>query len=81
MRRYRKMIEDEKIFAITKFAKDLLEVRDALRFALESQSQDADKIKSEKEIEELRKFLEATVEGLRLTADSMDNCLKRFNIV
>ena len=36
VRRYRKMIEDEKIFAITKFAKDLLEVRDALRFALES---------------------------------------------
>ena len=33
---YRKMIEDEKQFAITKFAKDLLEVRDAVRFALEN---------------------------------------------
>ena len=30
------MIEDEKQFAITKFAKDLLEVRDAVRFALEN---------------------------------------------
>ena len=33
--RYRKMIEDEKEFAITKFAKDLLEVRDAVRIAQE----------------------------------------------
>lgn len=36
VKRYRKMIEDEKSFAITKFAKDLLEVRDAMRFALEN---------------------------------------------
>lgn len=36
VKRYRKMIEDEKQFAITKFAKDLLEVRDAMRFALEN---------------------------------------------
>jgi molecular chaperone GrpE (heat shock protein) len=35
VKRYRKMIEDEKVFAVTKFAKDLLEVRDALRMALE----------------------------------------------
>ena len=34
--RYRKMIEDEKQFAITKFAKDLLEVRDAMRLAIEN---------------------------------------------
>ena len=34
VQRYRKMIEDEKEFAITKFAKDLLEVRDAVRMAL-----------------------------------------------
>ena len=36
VQRYRKMIEDEKSFAITKFAKDLLEVRDAVRLALEN---------------------------------------------
>lgn len=36
VKRYRKMIDDEKQFAITKFAKDLLEVRDAMRFALEN---------------------------------------------
>ena len=31
--RYRKMIEDEKTFAISKFAKELLEVRDAIKMA------------------------------------------------
>ena len=36
VRRYRKIIEEEKVFAITKFAKDLLEVRDNLRFSLEN---------------------------------------------
>lgn len=41
MLRYRKMIEDEKEFAITKFAKDLLEVRDALRMAIENTNIDA----------------------------------------
>lgn len=40
VKRYRKMIEDEKQFAITKFAKDLLEVRDAVRFALENTDKD-----------------------------------------
>ena len=33
VKRYRKMIEDEKQFAISKFAKDLLEVRDAIKMA------------------------------------------------
>lgn len=41
VQRYRKMIEDEKEFAITKFAKDLLEVRDAVRMALEHTDMDA----------------------------------------
>jgi molecular chaperone GrpE len=78
VRRYRKMIEEEKVFAITKFAKDLLEVRDALRFALEDRDMEA--IASEKSLEDLRSFLKSTVEGLQLTAESMDHCLARFNI-
>ena len=36
VKRYRKMIEDEKQFAITKIAKDLQEVIDAIRYALEN---------------------------------------------
>ena len=35
------MIEDEKEFAISKFAKDLLEVRDAVRMSLEHTDMDA----------------------------------------
>lgn len=41
VRRYRKIIEEEKVFAITKFAKDLLEVRDNLRFSLENTDMEA----------------------------------------
>jgi molecular chaperone GrpE (heat shock protein) len=37
----RKIIEEEKVFAITKFAKDLLEVRDNLRFSLENTDMEA----------------------------------------
>ena len=33
VKRYRKMIQDEKQFAIGKFAVDLLEVRDAIKLA------------------------------------------------
>lgn len=47
--RYRKMIDDEKQFAITKFAKELLSVRDAVRMALENT--DMDKIN---EIEDVK---------------------------
>lgn len=41
VQRYRKMIEDEKEFAISKFAKDLLEVRDAVRMSLEHTDMEA----------------------------------------
>ena len=48
VQRYRKMIEDEKSFAITKFAKDLLEVRDAVRLALENT--DREQIKANEDL-------------------------------
>jgi molecular chaperone GrpE (heat shock protein) len=66
VRRYRKMIEEEKIFAITKFAKDLIEVRDNLRFCLENI--DASKIETEQDIEVVRNLFKATFEGQGLTA-------------
>lgn len=79
VRRYRKIIDEEKVFAITKFAKDLLEVRDNLRFGMDTF--DDEKVETEKDLEELRTLLKATIEGQRLTAESMDHCLKRFNII
>ena len=61
VRRYRKIIEEEKIFAITKFAKDLIEVRDNLRFCLENI--DASKIDTEEDVEAIRNLFKATFEG------------------
>lgn len=78
VKRYRKMIEDEKQFAITKFAKDLLEVRDAVRFALENT--DNDLIVKEKDIEALREKFLANLEGQVMTAQVMDRVLGRFNL-
>ena len=43
IKRYRKLEQDAKVFAISKFAKDLLDVRDALGLAM--QHVDLDKIK------------------------------------
>ena len=66
VKRYRKMIEDEKQFAITKFAKDLLEVRDAVRFALENT--DKDQILKETDISAMREKFAANLEGQVMTA-------------
>lgn len=59
--RYRKMIEDEKEFAITKFAKDLMEVRDAVRMSIEHF--DIDAVKAEEDIEALKEKFVGTMEG------------------
>lgn len=48
VKRYRKQIEDGKSFAISKFAKDLLDVRDNLGLAL--QHVDLDKVKETEDI-------------------------------
>lgn len=64
--RYRKMIEDEKEFAITKFAKDLLEVRDAVRIAVEHQ--DIDGLKDEEDIQAVKEKYIKNMEGQQITA-------------
>merc|ERR1712160_96601 len=74
--RYRKMIEEEKSFAITKFAKELLDVRDAIRMALENT--DIEAAKNEEQIAVLKEKFLANVEGQTMTADVMDNVLRRF---
>ena len=73
------MIEDEKEFAITKFAKDLLEVRDAVRMSLEHT--DIEAIKAEEDLQSVKDKYVATMEGQRMTADVMDKCLERFKVV
>lgn len=78
VKRYRKMIEDEKQFAITKFAKDLLEVRDAMRFALENT--DGESVMKEEDIQAVKDKFAANLEGQVMTADVMDKVLGRFNL-
>lgn len=78
VKRYRQLIEDEKQFAISKFAKDLLDVRDAMRLALENTSKTA--ATEEQEIEILREKFISNIEGQEMTADIMDNCMRRFNL-
>jgi len=78
VKRYRKMIEDEKLFAITKFAKDLLEVRDAMRFALENTNEAS--VMAEEDIQAVKDKFSANLEGQVMTADVMDKVLGRFNL-
>jgi molecular chaperone GrpE len=61
VKRYRKMLDDEKQFAITKFAKDLLEVRDAIRSAVENTDKEA--AMKETDINLLREKFSSTIEG------------------
>ena len=67
------MVEDEKEFAISKFAKDLLEVRDALRMSLEHT--DIEEVKNEKDLQKIKDKFSATMEGQQMTADVMDKVL------
>jgi molecular chaperone GrpE (heat shock protein) len=55
------MIEDEKVFAITKFSKDLLEVRDAIRFALNNN--DVEKMKQQVDLAALKENFASNLEG------------------
>ena len=52
VKRYRKQVEDGKQFAISKFAKELLDVRDTLGLALEHV--DLEKIDENEDIESLK---------------------------
>lgn len=73
------MINDEKVYAVGKFAKQLLEVRDAIRMA--EQNTDLEQILKEGDIEALKAKFKANVEGQQLTAEVMDRVLERFELV
>lgn len=79
IKRYKKEIDSTREFAITKFAKDLLDVRDNLDLA------DAHikkiKIDEVNDIQELKKHVTEIKKGMDMTSHVMDNCLKRFGVV
>ena len=78
VKRYRKQIDDGKLFAISKFAKDLLDVHDSLALAL--QHCDLDKVKEIEDIDELKTQFENIVQGQKITSDVMDKTLARFDV-
>ena len=79
MKRYKKEIDSTREFAITKFAKDLLDVRDNLQMGYNF----VDKIKIEEiqDLEELKKHFIEVKKGMNMTQHVMDACLKRFGVV
>jgi len=79
IKRYKKEIDSTREFAITKFAKDLLDVRDNIELA----TQHIKKIKIEeiKDIDELKEHFKHILFGMDMTSHVMDNCLKRFHVV
>jgi len=61
VKRYRKQIDEAKVFAISKFAKELLDVRDSLALALEHT--DLEKIEGLDDIEAIKDQLRNIVKG------------------
>mmetsp|Transcript_14821 Transcript_14821/g.25205 ORF Transcript_14821/g.25205 Transcript_14821/m.25205 type:complete len:299 (-) Transcript_14821:62-958(-) len=79
VKRYRKQIEDSKVFAIQKFAKELLDVRDSLALAL--QHVDLDKVEEMEDIELLKEQFKNVVKGQEMTTGVMDKVLGKFDVL
>jgi molecular chaperone GrpE len=79
VKRYKKEIDSTREFAISKFAKDLLDVRDNLQMGFDY----AEKIKLDgvKDLEELKRSFVEVKKGMGMTENVMDACLKRFGVV
>lgn len=79
VKRYRKQIEDGKLFAISKFAKELLDVRDNLELALKHV--DLEKVDEMEDIEPLKVQFKSVVKGQEMTTGVMDKVLGKFEVV
>ena len=79
IKRYKKEIDSTKDFAISKFAKDLLDVRDNLQLANDHIKKL--KITPDVDLTELNNQFKQVVIGMEMTSTVMDSCLKRFNVV
>lgn len=79
IKRYRKQIDEGKQFAITKFATELLDVRDNLAFAL--QHVNIEKLEENEDIEQVKTQFKNVVQGQKMTTEVMDKVLKKFDVV
>ena len=78
VKRYRKQIEDGKQFAISKFAKELLDVRDNLSLAL--QHVDLEALEENEDIEMVKTQFKSVVNGQEMTTKIMDKVLGKFDV-
>lgn len=79
VKRYKKEIDSTKEFAISKFAKELLDVRDNLDLALNHVRKL--NITEETPKEELARYLEQIMKGMEMTNTVMDKTLGKFGVV
>lgn len=79
MKRYRKQIEEGKQFAITKFAKELLDVRDSLELALTHCKLDS--LDENTDMEQIKEQYRNVVKGQQMTTEVMDKILGKFEVV
>jgi molecular chaperone GrpE len=79
VKRYKKELDSTKEFAISKFAKDLLEVKDSLELAMNHVKKS--NISEVTDVEQLKGHIENISKGLEMTNTVMDNILKRFGVI
>ena len=79
VKRYRKQIDEAKTMGISKFAKELLDVRDSLALAL--QHTDMEKIEEIEDIDAIKEQLRNIVKGQDMTTKVMDKTLSKFDVV
>ena len=79
VKRYRKQIEEGKQFAISKFAKELLDVRDSLELALKHCNKDA--IEGISDMEQIKDLYRNICKGQEMTSEVMDKILSKFDVV
>jgi molecular chaperone GrpE len=78
VKRYKSEIEKTKSFAISKFAKDLLDVRDSLGLADKHLNMTEGRELSD--IDEIKKKFENVAEGMTMTSKIMDHTFQRYGI-
>lgn len=78
VKRYKDEIEKTKEFAISKFAKDLLEVRDNLQMAIDHAQKS--KIESVDDLEKVKLDFENLFNGLKMTSTVFDKTMQRFKV-
>lgn len=79
IKRYKKEIEQTSDFAITKFAKELLDVRDNLQRATDHFK--TLKMEETTDLEEIKKKFADVQQGMNLTSSVMDSTLRKFKVL